>query len=132
MVSIGLTPSAGGVEKSVVCSGFQPGRGKGAARLAGDRLVDHLAVDCADALGVLREDRVGLVDRLGARRQRRVDRRYLRGMDGGLGGEAERHCGGDLVLQAGLVVQIEEWGVDRGYARQSTGRDEPAACESER
>ena len=56
----------------------------------------------------------------------------LRGMDGGLGGEAERHRGGDLVLQADLIVQIEEWGVDRGYARQSTGRDEPAACEGER
>src|ERR1700690_4009982 len=127
MVSIGVLLQQVGVEKSVFGSGLEPGRGKGAARLAGDRLVDHLAVDGADALGVLGEDRAGLVDRLGAWCQRRVDRRYLAGMDGGLGGEAERHRGGDLLLQAGLVVQIEERGVDRGYARQSTGRDEPAA-----
>ena len=70
-----------------------------------------------------------LVHRLGARRQRRVDRADLRGVNGGLGGEAERHRGSDLLLQAGLVVQIEEWGVDRRHARQSTGRDEAAARE---
>src|ERR1700735_5622860 len=111
MFSIELLLQQVGVEKSVFGSGYQPGRGKGAARLAGDRLVDHLAVDGADALGVLGEDGAGLGDDLrGSRRQRRVERGYLRGMDGGLGGAAERHRGGDLLLQAGLVVQIEEWG----------------------
>ena len=39
--------------------------------------------------------------------------RDLCGMDRGLGGEAERHGGGDLLLQAGLVMQIEERRVDR-------------------
>jgi hypothetical protein len=36
------------------------------------------------------------------------------------------------MLQSGLVAQIEERRVDRRYARQGTGGDQPAACESER
>jgi hypothetical protein len=63
-------------------------------RLAGDRLIDHLAVNRADALGVLGEDGAGLLDRFRGGSESRVDHAYLCGMNGGLGAEAERHGGG--------------------------------------
>jgi hypothetical protein len=40
---------------------LEPGRCEDAARLAGDRLVDHLAIDGTDALGVLGEDGAGFL-----------------------------------------------------------------------
>jgi hypothetical protein len=61
VVSIGSLLHQGGIKKPVVASALDPGRGEGAARLAGDSLVDHLAVDCSDALGILDEDGAGLL-----------------------------------------------------------------------
>src|ERR1700722_7754422 len=118
-----MSPSSGGSEKSVAGSDLEPGCGEGAACFAGDRLVDHLPVDRADALGVLGKDGAGLHHRLGAWRQRSVDRADLRWVNGGLGAEAERHRSGDLLLQAGFIVEVEEWGVDRRYPRESASRD---------
>jgi hypothetical protein len=96
------------VKESVVGSGFEPGRNERAPCFAGDSLVDHLAVDRAYALYVLGENLAGSLHRLGTRRERRVDRTDLRGVNGGLGGEAKRHSASDLLFQAGLVMQIEE------------------------
>jgi hypothetical protein len=53
-------------------------------------------------------------------------------VDGGLGGEAHRHRCGDLLLEAGLVVQVEKGRIDRRYASKRTGRDQPAAREGKR
>ena len=44
------------LDQGVVGSGIEPGSGNDAARLAGNRLIDHLAVDRAHAFGVLCED----------------------------------------------------------------------------
>jgi hypothetical protein len=76
--------------------------------LCGRCLVDHLAIDRADALDVLGKNLAGSLHRLGTWCERRVDRTDLRGVDRGLGGEAKRHRPRDLLLQSGLVVQIEE------------------------
>src|ERR1700746_2584501 len=95
-----LLPQSG-VDRSVVGSRLEPGSGESAARFTSDRLVDHLAADRADALGVLGEDGARLLHRLGTRRERGVDRAYLCGMYGGLGAEAERHRGCDLLLESG-------------------------------
>src|SRR5580658_2300153 len=114
-----MSPSSGWVQKSVVGSGLDPGRGEGAACFAGDCLVDHLTVNRSDAVGVLVEDRAGSIHGLGAWRQRGIDRADLRGVNGGLGAEAERHRGGYFLLQAAFIVKIEEWGVDRHNPRES-------------
>ncbi len=114
-----------------VGSGLDAGRGEGAACFAGDSFVDHLAVDRSDALGVLGEDPAGLLHRRGAGCERYVDRADLGGVNGGLGGEAERHRGGDLLRQAGVVMEIEKRRVDRRYAAQSASRDQSTTCEGE-
>src|ERR1700738_3495601 len=52
---------------------------------------------------------------LGHHRRRAVDYADLRRVDGGLGAEAERDHIGDLLLRAGLVVNIEKRRIDRRY-----------------
>ena len=60
-VSIGSLLHQGGIKKPVVASALDPGRGESAARLVGrTAFVDHLAVDRADALGILGERSRGL------------------------------------------------------------------------
>jgi hypothetical protein len=128
-----MSPLVSG-EKPVAFSGCEPGCGEYAPRLAGDGLIDHLAVDCADAFAVLSEDGAGFRHRLGGRRQRAVDRTDLRRVNGGLGGEAERDRVGDLLFQASLVVNVEKTAhrsalLELGRRRRSgsRGRREAAA-----
>src|ERR1700722_15025185 len=94
--------------KSMFRSVIESGGCKDAARLAGNRLVDHLAINRADALGVLGEDRSSLLDFFGSWGERFIDRADLRRVNGGLGAEAKCHGGGGLLLQTALIVDVEK------------------------
>jgi hypothetical protein len=63
----------------VVGSSLKPAGSENATRLPSDHLVNHLAADRPDALGVLGEDGAGVFHRLGVRRQRGIDRADLCG-----------------------------------------------------
>src|SRR5580692_438730 len=127
MISITLSPSSRWDRtESVVCSGLESCRNERVPCSSGDSLVDHLALDRADAFDVLGEDLACSLHRLGARRKRRVDRIDLRGVDGGLSGEAKRHRGGYLLFQARFVMQIEEGRVDWHHTCHRAGGDDAA------
>src|SRR5258706_13379095 len=109
MISITLSPSSqGGRGESVVGSGLESCRNERVPCSSGDSLVDHLALDRADAFDVLGENLACSLHRLGVRRERRVDRIDLCGVYGGLSGEAKRHRGGYLLFQARFLMQNEK------------------------
>src|SRR3984893_417900 len=128
MISITNSPSSQwGRGESVVGSGLESSRNERVPCSSGDSLVDHLALDRADAFDVLGENLACSLHRLSARRERRVDRIALRGVDGGLSGEAKRRDGGGyLLFQARFVVQIEEGRVDWYHTCHRAGGDEAA------
>src|ERR1700686_3198612 len=127
MISITLSPSSQwGRGESVVGSGLESCRNERVPCSSGDSLVDHLALDRADAFDVLGENLACSLHRLGARRERRVDRIDLCGVDGGLMGEAKRHRGGYLLFQARFVMQIEEGRADWYHTCPRAGGDEAA------
>src|ERR1700722_16678514 len=132
MFSIKTFPSSQwGRGESVVGSGLEPSRNERVPCSSGDSLVDHLALDRADAFDVLGENLACSLHRLGARRERRVDRIDLCGVDGGLSGEAKRRGGGYLLFQARSVMQIEEGRVDWHHTCHRAGGDEAATHQGE-
>src|ERR1700722_2391634 len=127
MISITLSPSSQwGRGESVVGSGLESCRNERATCSSCDSLVDHLALDRADAFDVLGENPACSVHRLGTRGEPRVDRIDLCGVYGGLSGEAKRHRAGDLLFQARFVMQIEEGRVDWHHTCHRAGGDETA------
>jgi hypothetical protein len=93
-----------------------------------DGLVDHLAVDDADAFLILDKDRTGLLDIFVRRGQGFVDGLDLVGMDRGLCDEAHADAALHLVIQAALVPDREVGTVDRCNPRVGAGCDEATSC----
>src|SRR5258706_8455940 len=127
MICLTLSSSSQGGRGEAVCGAVhESSRNERVPFPSGDSLVDHLALDRADAFDVLGENLACSLHRLGARRERRVDRIDLYGVDGGLSGEAKRHRGGYLLFQARFVMQIEEGRVDWYHTCHRAGGDEAA------
>jgi hypothetical protein len=112
--------------------GRRPSRGESAARFPRNGFVDHLAADCAHALGVLGQDGACLLYGFLSGRQPDIDRGDLAGMDGGLSSEAEGDRTNRLLLQALCVMDVEIRGIDRRHAGQGAGCNQPGTNEGQR